>query len=746
MAKASFAVTLVLGLLLLPKAAQAVLIWDPVAGNLNVIDDGVGDWGDDPIGLTWPYWNMGMYPWNVGWDNANPDVAQFGVAPSTSEFTVYVDTFGGATAQGIIFNRQYRLTGGPITLAGDAPVISIPAASGMNIQPTIESPLMASGSTLEINGYATSANYSLLTLTGANSYTGTLKLTGGGFVYVANTSGIPTDSAGVIVEPNCTLAPSVAGTYNVPDVHISGYGAGQTAESISMHRGAIRFAQPANESLVWNGNIILDAEAVIATYSTGSVTTMNGVISGGYRMIKTGVSELILTNQNTYTGGTRIYRGTLSLACETGYAILGDVDFRKCYSGSGKTLAVLHGDDDGMPQMEPTAVVYFDGDIGSQYLDLRGHTLTLAGISNLTTTSNGRSAIQNHAENTAGTLVVNNSSDHTYRGIIRDNGGTLALVKRGTGTLTLDGWAHQFTGGLTVEQGTLVYGPNTSVTSHYSPALVVKSGATLDVSAVAGFALSDANTPSIDVLDPSIKAPQILSGGGTVVGSVLVSTGGHVAPGESVGTLTFDGSLDFATNGDLTWELGALVDTAGGGVPGVDFDSLVVLGNLALGGTSQLTLDFSAVGNPNAGVAFWNSNHAWKIVDVGGTATGNFSAINNGTFDVGAFSTTIDAQGDVLLKYTVGGVQVPGDADRSGTVDHLDAAILARHWLETQNVGWDEGDFNRDGRVDDLDASILAANWVYAGSAAAVPEPATLTLGLALAVGGIVLARRRRGK
>ncbi|MBN2022118.1 MAG: metallophosphoesterase [Pirellulales bacterium] len=85
---------------------------------------------------------------------------------------------------------------------------------------------------------------------------------------------------------------------------------------------------------------------------------------------------------------------------------------------------------------------------------------------------------------------------------------------------------------------------------------------------------------------------------------------------------------------------------------------------------------------------------------------------------------------------------LPGDANRDGTVNNLDAALLASHWL-TAGAGWAGGDFNRDGVVDDLDVAILAANWGTGGSPT-VPEPAMAVLAFTLAVSLLAVNRRAR--
>ena len=87
---------------------------------------------------------------------------------------------------------------------------------------------------------------------------------------------------------------------------------------------------------------------------------------------------------------------------------------------------------------------------------------------------------------------------------------------------------------------------------------------------------------------------------------------------------------------------------------------------------------------------------------------------------------------------------VPGDADRNGTVDAADAAILAANWQTVGGMGWGDGDFNGDNNVDDIDATMLATNWTASATGASVPEPtaAVLLCGVLAAL----LAYRRSSK
>jgi hypothetical protein len=199
-----------------------------------------------------------------------------------------------------------------------------------------------------------------------------------------------------------------------------------------------------------------------------------------------------------------------------------------------------------------------------------------------------------------------------------------------------------------------------------------------------------------------------------------------------------------STGGDMTWSLAALKDDASGGVAGTDYDLLTVTGNLTLGGTSQLTLDFSAVGDPSSSVEFWKTDHSWKIADGGGTTTGTFNSITNSPYSAGTFATSLVGN-DILLAFDASNaVQIPGDTNGDGKVNDVDAKTVAQNW-GASGATWAMGDFSKDGVVNAADASIMAANWHHGVSeGASVPEPATATLLLAGLAGATLWRRRGR--
>jgi hypothetical protein len=86
----------------------------------------------------------------------------------------------------------------------------------------------------------------------------------------------------------------------------------------------------------------------------------------------------------------------------------------------------------------------------------------------------------------------------------------------------------------------------------------------------------------------------------------------------------------------------------------------------------------------------------------------------------------------------------PGDANRNGTVDGTDFAILAGKWQ--QAGAWNDGDFNDSGTVDGADFALLAGSWQTSSPSpalAAVPEPASLALLMSALSLGIVARRSR---
>ena len=142
---------------------------------------------------------------------------------------------------------------------------------------------------------------------------------------------------------------------------------------------------------------------------TNSGTGLNDTISANIGANVTGVTQngastLLLSGTNTYTGPTTVTTGTLQAGSSTAF-------------GSNSALNVNGG----------TA-------------DLNGQSLTVGNLASTGSTG----IILNSKASSASTLTIGggNGTGGTYSGTIEDNsgtGGTVALTKTGTGTITLAG-------------------------------------------------------------------------------------------------------------------------------------------------------------------------------------------------------------------------------------------------------------------------------------------------------------------
>ena len=208
--------------------------------------------------------------------------------------------------------------------------------------------------------------------------------------------------------------------------------------------------------------------------------------------------------------------------------------------------------------------------------DLNGINQAVGSLSGAGSVLNGSAAWS--------TLTVGNDNTSTlFSGVIS---GSNALVKAGSGTLTLGG-ANTFSGNTLVSGGTLRLsgGANRLPTSS---TVTVAAGATLD-------------------LNGQAQTLAGIAGGGSVIGGSLTVTNGIVAPGglSSVGTLTLSNTP--ALSGTL------LIDTRTDGT----CDLLSVTGNL----------DISALALQIADTAQM-SGFSYTIATCTGALTGSFASTN----------------------------------------------------------------------------------------------------------------------
>jgi autotransporter-associated beta strand protein len=124
----------------------------------------------------------------------------------------------------------------------------------------------------------------------------------------------------------------------------------------------------------------------------------------------------------------------------------------------------------------------------------------------------------------ANTLAIGTGAgDSSFSGVITGAGG---VDKMGSGMLILDG-VNDYSGNTDVQDGMLIVG----------------SDGAHSTASIAG--------------DVDVNAGATLGGHGHIGGDVTVQTDGHLAPGNSIGTLNIGGDLDLAQDSQLDFEFGA---------------------------------------------------------------------------------------------------------------------------------------------------------------------------------------------
>ena len=238
-----------------------------------------------------------------------------------------------------------------------------------------------------------------------------------------------------------------------------------------------------------------------------------------------------------------------------------------------------------------------------------------------------------------GTLTINQSYDDTFSGTITGAG---SLVKTGSGSLTLEG-SNTYAGNTTITGGTLVAGSNSALGG-----TVTVNGGTLSLAQ--GVILSN----------PVVFGASggTLAGNGTFGAAVTIGANATLAPGNSVGQMTFAGGLTLAPSSTYNIEIQYAT-----GARGTGYDTIDVTGGLTFTATlgSPLVLRLSSL--DNFGFAgnvtdFDNSQgYAWLIAHAD-TLSG-FDP-NNVTIDTSGFTNSLGTGGfnvsaigsDIFLNFS----------------------------------------------------------------------------------------------
>ncbi len=385
---------------------------------------------------------------------------------------------------------------------------------------------VSSGATFDLAGF----NDTVGSLAGAGSVTssgpGSITLTAGGLNTSTTYSGVLSDGLGTVSLTKMgtgTLTLSGANTYggattiNDGTVSVSADGALGTPPAAPT-AGHLTFG---GGTLLASASFTLDPNRGIAltgagTFSiNGAVTTSyGGVITGAANLTKVGNGTLVLSGVNTYTGGTNIDVGTLSIAADSAL---------------------------GTPPGAPTA----------------GH-ITFVGATLLATDSFTLDANRGVALTGAGTMSVDPGVTMAYAGEIA---GASNLTKTGTGTLALAG-TNTYTGTTTVSGGVLRV-QNVAALGATATGTTVTNGEAIEIDG-AGLVIAEPITSLNGTGIAATGALRNLANDNEWSGAITLT--GNTRFNADGGTFTLTGGVDANTRaltvgGAGNWDISAITGT-----------------------------------------------------------------------------------------------------------------------------------------------------------------------------------------
>ncbi len=379
--------------------------------------------------------------------------------------------------------------------------------------------LGASNNAIDTNGFTTTAS-------GVISGTGTLTKSGTGTLTL---SGANTYSGGTNINQG-TLAIS------------SDSNLGSASANIAMSGGGtLLFTSGVSSAR----NISVVNAGIINTSSNN--VTLSGAVSGSGELIKSGSGRLILSGTNTYSGGTSITNGIVTVSADSNLGT-GSVTLNGGTLQSGAVYANTHavslGSSGGTIDTNGFNTTASGVISGTGVLTKTGTgTLTLSGsntyfgntlISGGTLSGNTASVRGNVAISSGANLLFDQSTDDSFSNIISGAG---SLAKSGGGVLVLSG-ANTYTGGTTISSGALVVDSTTlpgNVTNNSLLAFSQASTGTYAGVISGSGSLLKAGAGTL-----------ILSGGNTYTGGTLITGGTLVGTTTSLqGDIANDSVLAF---------------------------------------------------------------------------------------------------------------------------------------------------------------------------------------------------------
>lgn len=417
---------------------------------------------------------------------------------------------------------------------------------------------------------------------------------------------------------------------------------------------------------------------------------MNGVISGGYGLVKKGAGTLVLGNNNSFGGFLGIQNGTVRVEGNNSYTgstnvVNGSLIVAADAGGTGalgnSAAAINLGADAGLYQYTAQpgwqAALWIDGDhnisrditlaagdIGKQL----GAFNTVAGAVysgtiSLTSSSANPDALESAAGNVR--ITAQNTSDRiVFSGAMTGGNTSKSVTLDGQGTVVYSGVNKTYANATNVASGTLVIQSGTSYTGNGS--VTVGEGAKLQIDGgLGGSGNLTVNKGRLEVngtlggtgtLDLDEGS---LSGSGTITRAIVAVAGAVLSPGNSPGEMN-TGAQTWGGGAAYVWEIGSLT-----GGTGIGWDHFNISGSLDITATEggEFVLRITSLDALNAAGMLAgfdpDSNYSWIIATASGGITGFApDAFELDTTDFlnslnGSFSLDLGLGGhELLLQYT----------------------------------------------------------------------------------------------
>lgn len=356
----------------------------------------------------------------------------------------------------------------------------------------------------------------------------------------------------------------------------------------------------------------------------GSVLTHDGLLFDSGSLTKTGNGTLILTQNNSYSGGTFINGGTLQVQSGT-------------FLGAGG----------------PTGDVTFDG-----------------GTLNMTSAFNMSREL--HLESGGGTLQVSGNFLNQI-GLIDGTGG---LTKTGAGNLILQA-NNSFTGGLTVNEGRVSFSNDSKLGATGGELRL--DGGTLQLLGTNSSALTERDT----ILGGDGGSLRVLAGSNLTHNGVISGLGPLIK--EGTGTLSLGGSNTYI--GDTLIQQGALEITANERLTDTSELTVSAGASFILNDFSETIGGLSGAGTVNLGAGTLTTGLAGREQNFDGLLTGSGSLVKAGADQLTLGNASNDYAGGTTIEAGILSIAADGALGAGGsaltlaggTLQATDSFTLARN-------------------------------------------------------------------